>query len=280
MIKFGRRRIWALAALQLAFAYVWVFEPNWIEVTRHEISIPTLPSEFDGVTLAQLSDLHIRTFGLRERRTVQLLAEAKPDLIVISGDFTVEGSDAGAISRFLLHLRDLRPPLGTLAVLGNHDHWHPPVQSPGAIVPFFSDAGATILTNEFARIREGSQVVVIAGVDDPFTGHADLRRALEGSPPDTFTLLLSHSPEIFPETARTQVNLVLAGHTHGGQLRLPFLDPLWLPHGSESYVSGWFELGPARMFVTRGIGTAILPFRFLCRPELPLITLRVGRRAP
>jgi len=275
-MKFWRRRVLVLAAFQLIFAYIWVLEPNWIEVTRHEVWLPTLPAEFDGLTLAHLSDLHIRTFGLRERRTVQLLAEAKPDLIVVSGDFTVEGSEANAIRRFMLDLRDLRPPLGILAVLGNHDHWHPLY----AMAQIFSDSGVTILINESTHIRKGQQAVMVAGVDDPFTGHADVRQALRGSTSSPFTILLAHSPEIFPEIDRTRADLVLAGHTHGGQIRLPFVGPLWLPRGSEPYVSGWFENAQARMYVTRGIGTTILPFRFLCRPELPLITLRAGRHAP
>lgn len=269
-----RRLLIGLAVLQMILAYVWAIEPNWIEVTRQETRLANLPAEFDGVTLALLSDLHIKTFSVRERHMLQLLAETKPDLIAIVGDFTLEGSDPAAIRKVLEGLRDNRPRLGIKAVLGNHDHWHPLATDHAAVRSIFERASITLLVNEAETIGEGLQAIDLLGIDDPFTGHANLTAALRTRQRMPISILLSHSPEIFPEADQARVDVVLAGHTHGGQVRLPFIGPLWLPAGSEPYLSGWFEGHHARMFVTRGIGTAILPFRFLCRPELSLITLK------
>ena len=111
-------------------------------------------------------------------------------------------------------------------------------------------------------------------MDDPFSGADKLGGALRGTQRTPFAILLSHSPQMFMKADLTKFDLVLTGHTHGGQVRLPGLGPLWLPAGSEGYGSGWFYGIHAQMYVSRGVGTSILPIRFLCRPELALITLK------
>lgn len=263
-----------LAVFQLLLLYAWAVEPNWIEVTRHEVWFKNLPEEFDGLVVAHLSDLHMREYGARERRVLEKLAEAKPDVIAVTGDFTLEGSDPSAIRRFLEDLRKQKPAFGIWAVLGNHDHWSPPAANDGAVRKFFSDTGVALLVNEWGRIGKNLDTLTMVGVDDPFTGYDNLGDALRGTQRTPFAILLTHSPQMFMKADLTKFDLVLTGHTHGGQVRLPGLGPLWLPAGSEGYDSGWFYGVNTQMYVTRGVGTSILPIRFLCRPEIALITLK------
>ena len=274
--RISRRFVIALALLQLPLMYAWLVEPNWIEVTQHEARFKTLPEEFNGLVVAHLSDLHISRYGIRERRVLTLLAEAKPDVVVVTGDFTLEGSDPAAIQRFLRDLRDLHPPFGIWAVLGNHDHWYPPAENYAAVRQLFKDAGVALLVNQWGRLGKGRDTLSLIGVDDPFSGYADLAVALKGTQRTPFAILLTHSPQIFIKADLMKFDLVLAGHTHGGQIRLPGIGALWLPAGSEDYESGWFYGQSAQMYVTRGVGTSILPFRLFCRPEIALITLKRG----
>jgi len=270
-----RRRITILVSLLLLFlGYVFLIEPYWVEVTRHEASFKTVPPAFDGLLIAHLSDLHIIRYGFRERRVLALLAEAKPGLILITGDFLETGSDRAAVQQFLKDLRTLRTPFGVWAVLGNHEHTDRLAEGREAMRRFFTDADVALLVNEGGRIGRGVDTLTLIGVDDPYTGHDRLPEALQGMQRTPFAILLSHSPEIFFKADLARFDLVLAGHTHGGQVRLPWFGALWLPEGSEEYESGWFRGSTARMFVTRGVGTSILPIRCLARPEIALITLR------
>lgn len=270
----GRRFLLFLALLQLFLIYVWVIEPNWIEITRHEASFKNLPAEFDGLVVAHLSDIHIRDYGFRERRVGALLSEEKPGLIVLTGDVSQEGSDPAAIRRVLKDITSVTPPFGAWAVLGDQDHWNPPAAGQEAMRQFFNEAGFALLTNEGGRLGKALDTLSLIGVDDPSTGNADLPRSLRGFQRTPFAILLAHAPQIFFRADLARFDLVLAGHTHGGQVRLPGIGALWLPPGSEFYESGWFYGEHARMFVTRGIGTSPQPFRFLCRPEIALITLK------
>jgi predicted MPP superfamily phosphohydrolase len=272
----GGRRFLFLSAFLILLGYSWILEPNWIEVAQHEAWFTNLPEEFDGLVVAHLSDLHIRDYGFRERRVRTFLAEEKPGLIVLTGDFTLEGSDPSAIRQVLKSLEALKPTFGIWAVLGNHDHWYPPARGGEAVRRFFNDAGVALLVNEGGRIGKGLDTLSLIGVDDPFSGYANLTESLKGMQRTPFAVLLTHSPQIFMKADLARFDLVLAGHTHGGQVRLPGIGALWLPVGSEGYDSGWFYGQYARMYVTRGVGTSILPIRFFCRPEIALITLKRG----
>ena len=272
--RISRRFLIILALGQALLIYAWIVEPNWIEVTRHETWFKNLPGEFDGLVMAHLSDLHMCRYGIREKRVLKLLAETKPGVIVVTGDFTLEGSDPAVIQQFLRDLRDLKPAFGIWAVLGNQDHWHPLAESDAAVRKFFREAGTALLVNEWGRIGKGLDTLSLIGVDDPLSGYANMGVALKGTQRTPFAVLLTHSPQIFLKADLAKFDLVLAGHTHGGQIRLPGIGALWLPAGSEGFESGWFYGQFAKMYVTRGVGTSILPFRLFCRPEIALITLK------
>jgi uncharacterized protein len=251
-----------------------VVEPSWIETVRWIEYVPALPARAPDLTLVHLSDLHIVEIGGRERRAIALINEARPDLIVVSGDLTREGSTPGAIESFF---RALNARYGTFAVWGNHDYWDKVAITwgPGTL----KRSGVTLLRNSSARLPWSGGRVVIAGVDDPVTGRDNLREAMQGVPRQDVCILLSHSPEIAPSLGNWDIDIMLAGHTHGGQVRLPLLGALYVPPGTRDFVEGWFNVeGGARLHVSQGLGWSYLPIRFFCRPRIDVITLRGGRQ--
>lgn len=238
--------------------YAWQVEPFRIEVTAQDVPLGLKKP----LRMMVLADLHTREFGRLERGILLAVASTKPDLIVIVGDCFTRGDHAS--SKKLLS--SLRAPLGVWAVRGNWERWNP--------VPdekkFFKRTGTRLLVNSNALVRED---VALVGFDDPWTGVPSVDMAEKGLRLEPVRVALFHSPVFFEHVAG-RYPLCLAGHTHGGQVRLPLIGPLWLPGSCGDYVSGWYTQNGSRLFVTRGLGTSILPIRFLCRPEIAILTLK------
>jgi uncharacterized protein len=233
-------------------------EPYRIEVTRTYIEGQVARR----LKIAHLTDLHTAGLGRREKLLLELLDEEKPDVIIITGDTLTTGFHYDRIKPLL---SKLHAPLGVWLVRGN---WENADLFRGERA-FYADLHVHFLLNEAAPIRPD---VWLAGLDDPSTGTPNLDEALREVPKNTYTILAFHAPGYFDEIAG-RTPLMLAGHTHGGQVRLPYLPVFWLPHDSGHYLEGWFEDNGSRMYVSRGIGTSTLPIRFLCRPELAIITI-------
>lgn len=233
-------------------------EPFRLEVTHH-----TLREPIDApLTIAHVSDLHTHGIGAREEKVLAALDREKPDLIVITGDTVSDGPDPAIVGTVLDRMH---APLGVLLVRGNWEHWHA-VPGPRA---FYAAHGVKYLNNDSTQVRGD---VWVAGFDDAMLGHPDPDAALSGVPAGAFVIGIFHSPSLF-DRLDDRVPLAFAGHTHGGQIRIPFLPPFWLPKGSGRFVEGWYTRGRSRMYVSRGIGTSVLPMRFDCEPELALIRL-------
>lgn len=246
-----------LAGLGAAHAF-WV-EPAWIEVTRHEVAAKLAAP----LRVAHLSDLHARGLGRRERSWLAAVERERPDAVVITGDFFVDAaSNDGAFDV----MRRLHAPLGVWAVMGNWEHWRPA----GRLRERLVEAGVRLLVNESARLRDDAWLV---GLDDELGGAPDPNGALAGVPAGAFALALIHSPAGF-EAIAGRVPVALAGHTHGGQIRLPLLGAPWTPPGSGAYVAGWYEREGSRLYVSRGLGNSVIDARFWCRPEVALLTFR------
>lgn len=227
------------------------------------------------LTIIHLSDLHTNGYGLREKRVVAMVEETKPDLVVITGD-VVDGGDLEPARELLLKLH---APLGIFVVRGNWENWKPPPDEEG----FYRSVNAKFLVNEGRLVRPD---VWIAGTDDAMSGRADMASALRGAPARPsepwhpaapLRIALFHSPEWFDGIAK-DIDVAFAGHTHGGQARVPVLGPLWTPPGSGRFLEGWYQSGAARMFVSRGVGTSILPVRFWCTPQVARIVITPGRQ--
>ncbi len=229
-----------------------------IEVTRHVVVAPVERR----VRVALVADLHVVRPGARERRLLEILELERPDAIVLNGDFGAPGGPPDASGPVLAAMR---APLGLWATLGNWDYGHP--------VPdwaeFLGAHGVRLLRNESAALADR---VWLAGLDSALVGWPDLDVALSGVPSGAFVVLLMHCPVLLEDVAG-RVPLALAGHTHGGQVRLPGVPPLYMPRGCWPYVSGWYEHGGTRMYVSRGIGSPSLPVRVACPPELAIFEL-------
>jgi predicted MPP superfamily phosphohydrolase len=249
-------------------------EPYWLDVTRYSVAAGLEAP----VKIAHLADLHARGLGRRERALLTVLEREAPALIVLTGDQLVAGgwgsppigaADDHSHERAAELLSRLRAPLGVWAVRGNWDNWRGQRDDR----EYYGSLGITLLVNEAREVRPG---LWVAGVDDELSGAPDVAGAERGIPEDAFVVGLFHSPAAFGRVAG-RWPLALAGHTHGGQVRLPFLPPLWLPGGSGDYVAGWYQEAGSQLYVSRGVGTSIAPVRFLCRPEVALVTLEARR---
>lgn len=272
----GRARRWAGFAVGLLVMGVVVdatlIEPNWIEVVRSVEHLPMFRSVAPDLTLVHISDIHVGSLGYRERRAIDIINDAHPDLIILSGDLVRGRNHPRDLEIFL---GSLRSRFGKFLVWGNHDYrdgvpgtWGPDV---------VRRAGFTLLRNSNSAIAYPGGRIVIAGLDDLVTGHDNLRLAMTRVSRSDACILVTHSPEIVRNLGNWDIDLVLAGHTHGGQVRLPLVGALWVPFGTRDHLEGWFDVpSGVRLHVSRGLGWSWLPARFLCRPTIDIITLRAG----
>jgi|SRR5687768_469495 uncharacterized protein len=245
------------AAALLIVVYAFLVEPYRIEVTHSSVEAPLATP----LRIAHVSDLHTSGLGRRERKLIRLLEAEQPDVILITGDTRDRSNDYEKIRPVLSHLR---APLGVWLVRGNSE-LH---VSPRDGAAFYSQLGVQFLKNEARPLRPD---VWLVGLEGDSEGPVKLDTALSSIPPDAYVIAAFHLPVFFDEVAE-YVPLAFAGHTHGGQIRVPFAAPQ-LPRGSGRYVGGWYTQRGSRMYVSRGIGTSVLPIRFRCAPELPIITV-------
>jgi predicted MPP superfamily phosphohydrolase len=241
--------------------YACLVEPYWIEVTRHHIRAPI----GDDIRIAQLTDIHTKGIGRRERNMLRILEEEKPDVIVITGDSIHESGNYAAVKTLF---RMLRAPHGVWAVKGNWENALP-YDGRESEETFYDSTGVRVLDNSSGNIAKGLWLV---GIDEFSKGKPDFEKALKGVPPTAFRMALFHSPEYFDQVAG-RVDVALTGHTHGGQIRIPFFPPAYCPAGCGEFISGWYEKNGTRMYVSRGIGTSIIDVRFNSRPELTILTI-------
>jgi len=242
-----------------------------IQTTRREIEIDGLPAAFDGFRIVHLTDLHhgAQVPLALVARAIDAAIAAEPDLVALTGDY-VTGS-ARFAAPCAAEIQRLRPPHGTIAVLGNHDCW-----SDAAVVTnALTSVGVRVLGNEHVVLTRGDGRLAIAGVEDLWAGDADAEAALAGLDPHTPRLLLTHNPDLIQDLPDLNIALALAGHTHGGQIGVPILRGLTAPsrYGSK-YASGLVQGPTTRVYVSRGVGTVGFAVRIFCRPEVAVHVLR------
>jgi predicted MPP superfamily phosphohydrolase len=245
-------------------------EAKWCRLARQTITLPNLPSVFRGTTLALVSDVHHGPFVplVYIRHIVEMTNSLKPDLVLLTGDYVSRNSSY--IAPGIETLGKLEAKLGRFAVLGNHDHWESAWESSHAL----SQAGFTQTDNTGFWIERRGARLRICGVGDLWTDRQDPWSALGDATNRDAVILLSHNPD-FAETLRDRrVGLMLSGHTHGGQVVLPgFGAPIVPSRYGQKYLHGLVQGPRCQVFITRGVGTVTPPVRFLCRPEVVLITL-------
>ena len=238
------------------------------EITRHDLLLPGLHHDLDGLTVLQLSDIHSGALITEERMSVWAAQAAAlgADIVVFTGDL-LDGSGRAA-APYSRAFSGLHGKLGTFAILGNHDYF----AGRRFAVRAVGDAGQTLLVNSGARLGRGRGALWIGGTDDPI-GDVDAEKALRGADPAEPKILLAHRPGLFGLCAAAGADLVLSGHTHGGQIALSAsLSPARL---ITRYTMGQFREGRSQLYVHRGMGTVgAVPLRLGSRPELALLTLR------
>ena len=255
-----------MQAARTAFA-----EPYMLTVERRAIGLKRLPRELDGLRVVQLTDIHHSPFTDRDQilRAVETANNLDPDIIALTGDYV--SHEARYIAPVAEMLGNLRARYGVYAILGNHDHW----TDAALVTDLFSAEGIKVLVNEGMRFEAHGASFWLAGVDDTMVGLEDLPLALAGSKPDEMKLLLAHNPIILRRAARAGVDLVLSGHTHGGQVTLrPEKDKQGRPR--RRILRGLGRKFETQIYVSRGIGTVVLPIRYGCLPEVSHLTLRTA----
>ena len=240
-----------------------------LELTRHEVFIDDLPAAFDGYRIAFLTDPHVAPF-VRRAFYDDIVARVRrfdPDLILFGGDFVTFRRHIPLLAdRFGgLAARD-----GIYAVLGNHDYW----SDAPRIVETLERAGVRFLTNAHVVLARGGARLPLAGIDEVYRGAPDPEAAFGGIAAEAPCLAFTHHPDIIDILPRRRIDLLLCGHTHGGQIRFPFFGAVVVPSKHEAaYAAGFHRVGPVLMYVSRGVG-AIPRLRILCRPEVATFILR------
>ncbi|MBI5277597.1 MAG: metallophosphoesterase [Burkholderiales bacterium] len=272
------RRLLPWLAIGLLAAYAVLVEPRWVVQTTSTLVVPRWQGP-DALKVAVAADWHVshRAFWRvmtpeRARAIVADINAAQPDVVLLPGDFFAseidDPSQAVPAQQVVDILGSLRAKHGVFAVLGNHDWWQ---DAPG-LAAALQARGITVLENE-AVLLPGTPLWVV-GIGDDFTGHAQPRKALARVPPGAQVLVAMHDPATLKDLPALS-GLLVAGHTHGGQVSLPFYGALQIPTAApREWAYGWVRHGPNTMYVTSGLGVSILPVRFNMRPEWVLVTVR------
>ncbi|MGZ8797202.1 MAG: metallophosphoesterase [Thermoanaerobaculia bacterium] len=244
-----------------------------IEVTRNEVFIDDLPEAFDGYRVAFLTDTHVAGFVRREfyRAVVDQVNRFDPDLILLGGDFVTWRRHIPLMADVLL--TDVKARDAVLAVLGNHDYW----ANGDEVKAAMSAKGVQFIINKSHVIRRNGAELPVVGIDEVYRGEPDVDVAFAGVKRGP-RIGVTHHPDLIDQVDDRRIDLLVCGHTHGGQIRLPFFGALVVPSKHEfRYAAGFHRVGEVLMYVSRGIG-AIPPIRILCPPEVATFTLRRGSR--
>lgn len=245
-----------------------------LEVTRYEIIIDDLPPAFDGYRIAFLTDTHVASFVRRAfyREILAQTALFDPDVILLGGDFVSFRRHIPLMADALVG--ELRARDGIFAVLGNHDYW----AGTELVRDALRSRGVTLIENASVMLHRSGATLPLAGIDEIYRGTPDVDAAFRDIDPASPAIAISHHPDVIDILGGRRIDLLLCGHTHGGQIRFPFFGAVVVPSRHEgTYASGFHRIGAVLMYVSRGIG-AIPPVRVLCRPEIATFVLRRGHR--
>jgi predicted MPP superfamily phosphohydrolase len=260
--------------------YAYHVEPTWLAVNRVTLPVHNLPPALAGVRVAQLSDFHHGPHipGGYLENAIERAAAEKPDLIALTGDFVDRGPEHVRAAARLF--RGLKAPLGVFAVLGNHDfsvhtargaRKFPELDR--AVADALGTEGVTVLRNRAVRVEHNGAPLLVAGVDDLWSGESDPDAALAGTCANTPRVVLAHNPQSVEQLTAHRADLVLSGHTHGGQINWPGLGRLLLGKKARRWAAGLYPIEAGHLYVNTGVGFG-WRFRFGVRPELAVFTLQ------
>ena len=268
----ARPSVVAVAIVVFSLVYMFQIEPYWFEIVPVNVSIPELDPAFDGFKIVQISDLHVDTSMNRRKldKIVEIIDRQQPDIVAITGDFFTYKPDAMSINLLTTALKKLTPQDKTIAVLGNHDYYF----DPSPIRKIFAQCNVLELSNSVYTIERDRARLNIAGLDDYLMNKSRLDLVLAQLAPDDVTILLVHEPDFADLSAATaRFSLEISGHSHGGQVRIPFRQPDILPPLGKKYPLGIYQVGNMIQYTNRGLGMVPPAVRFNSRPEITLFTL-------
>ncbi|MEW6263051.1 MAG: metallophosphoesterase [Thermodesulfobacteriota bacterium] len=264
------------------------FNSRRIEAEEVAVKLERLPPAFDGFKMAQITDIHAGPLVSTEmiRAGVEAVMSRRPDLVVLTGDFvsgatrilwtTYGGFKNHHLTSCLKELSRLAAPLGVYGVLGNHDFWSG-AEATRKLELGLRGLGVRLLRNQTVSLKRDGETLLLAGVDDYWEGSYNLDKVLREVPASACVVLLSHNPDVnedLDSLGRT-VDLMVSGHTHGGQVVLPWLGAPYLPSPfGQKYRAGLVRDGARQTYVSRGLGVFFVPVRLNCPPEVTIITLR------
>ena len=268
-------------ALFMLFAVYSHFENTVIEVTKYTVRSERLPSSFDGYRIVQVSDLHSADFGNGHNGLINKIKACKPDIIVVTGDLCAKDDDA-EIDSSVSFMKKAVKVAPVYYVTGNHEAV---LDKYMILMARIEALGVTILNDDEVTLTVGGESIKLLGVCDPsFEGLTEsknksvMRVKLDKLSPvgDSYTVLLSHRPELFSIYSNYNIDLVFSGHAHGGQIRIPFIGGLYAPNQGvfPKYTSGVHIMNGTTMVISRGIGSSSFPFRINNNPELICVTLK------
>ena len=256
--------------------YGMLVEPGFFKIETVPLKLKRLSKTFSGLRVAQISDIHMGGWMNVERLQLvaDLIKDQKPDLLLITGDFLMGHSFSENSEQVLDDIVEVLSPLAksipSYAVLGNHDYW----ASSKAVRRMLLACGITDLTNTVFTITRDGESLHLCGVDDVWEGDVRLHDVIAQLSDDHAAILLAHEPDYADTSAVTgKFDLQVSGHTHGGQIALPFFGPPLLPYLGRNYPSGLYRVGDMYQYTNRGVGMARVPIRLNCPPEITLFVL-------
>lgn len=276
-----RLKLYGISTIVLILLAYLIWGNTALTVNNTIISSSRIPAAYSGFRIAQVSDLHNAEFGEKNIKLLELLSESKPNIIAITGDLVDAGhTDIGVALDFAKEAVKIAP---VYYVTGNHEA---SLSQYDELIAGLETIGVTVLDNDAVQLNHGKEAISLIGLSDPdFTIKGDIfgeapamvKTKLSSLVDDesSYTILLSHRPELFESYARCSIDLVLSGHAHGGQFRLPFIGGLIAPNQGlfPQYDAGLYTSGSTNMIVSRGLGNSIIPIRFNNCPEVVVIEL-------
>lgn len=258
-----------------AYYYAREIEPAMLQINQHDITSIKIPASFHNFKIVQFSDTHLGFhYHLSNlKKLINNINQQNPDIIVFTGDLIDEPNTYTNVKLLSNLLEQLHAPYGKFWVYGNHDHGGYGTE---IIQLIMEHADFTLLKNSHSFVTHKEDSIVIAGIDDVILGQPNIEQALAAVSEHKFTILLAHEPDYADVATQFPIDVQLSGHSHGGQVRFPFIGHLYTPAFAQKYIHGKYSLNndDFSLYVNRGIGTTRMPFRFLCVPELNIFNLK------
>ncbi|PQZ58916.1 MULTISPECIES: metallophosphoesterase [Bacillus] len=274
-LKTGIRTcLYTLITTSIGYYYAKYIEPHCLSVVQHTLKSPLIPKSFHGMKIIQFSDLHLGYyFSLQHLSQIVFKINAeKPDIVLFTGDL-IDNYQTYTETPFVASiLRNIEAPFGKFSIYGNHDHGGYGTEYYDHIM---LESGFQLLKNKEKRIRllDNSEISIF-GIDDILLGKPKIEETLRRAQQNIYTIVLVHEPDIAPQIAKYPINLQLSGHSHGGQVQLPFLGAIITPALAKHYIEGFYTIRDLTLYVNRGLGRTRVPFRFMAKPEITLFTLQ------